>query len=57
MALQVNTKLVDKFVHHPAIKRIHRHRHVPKHVYNARNELRSGRIAVQRKYVSAALLV
>nr|CAG4650922.1 EOG090X04WU [Simocephalus serrulatus]SVE94196.1 EOG090X04WU [Simocephalus serrulatus] len=48
-ALRVNAKLVTKFVHHPEIKRIHRHRHVPKHVYNARNELRSGRIAAQRK--------
>nr|SVE75711.1 EOG090X04WU [Daphnia hispanica] len=48
-ALRVNAKLVEKFAHHPAIKRIQRHRHVPKHVYNSRNELRSGRIAARRK--------
>ena len=51
-ALRVSAKLVEKFAHHPAIKRIHRHRQVPKHVYNARNEMRSGRIAAKRKCVS-----
>ncbi|KZS19164.1 DDB1- and CUL4-associated factor 13 [Daphnia magna] len=48
-ALRVNAKLVEKFAHHPAIKRIHRHRHVPSHVYNSRNELRNSRIAARRK--------
>ncbi|EFX72618.1 hypothetical protein DAPPUDRAFT_308127 [Daphnia pulex] len=48
-ALRVNAKLIEKFEHHPHIKKIQRHRHVPKHVYNARNELRSGRIAARRK--------
>lgn len=43
---------MEKFAHHPAIKRIQRHRHVPRHVYNSRNELRSGRIAARRKYDS-----
>jgi WD repeat and SOF domain-containing protein 1 len=50
-ALRVNAKLIEKFEHHPHIKKIQRHRHVPKHVYNARNELRSGRIAARRKYM------
>lgn len=49
-ALQVNEKLVEKFVHHPEVRRIHRHRQVPKHIYNARNEMRQSSIAAERKY-------
>nr|CAG4642467.1 EOG090X04WU [Evadne anonyx] len=49
MALRVNDKLKEKFLHHPAVKRIDRHRHVPKHVYNGRKELRSSQEALKRK--------
>nr|CAG4641641.1 EOG090X04WU [Eurycercus lamellatus] len=48
-ATRVNNKLMDKFGHHPAIRRIQRHRQVPKHVYNARNEMRDARTAAKRK--------
>lgn len=53
-AQRVNAKLIEKFVHFPAIKRIHRHRQVPKHVYNAKNELRASLQAAKRKYVRAS---
>ena len=49
-ALEVNAKLVEKFVHHPEVRRIHHHRQVPKHVYNARHEMRQSHTAAQRKY-------
>lgn len=39
-ALHYADALKDKFANHPQIKRIARHRHVPKHVYNAQKELR-----------------
>lgn len=57
-ARRVNAKLVEKFVNFPAIKRIHRHRQVPKHVFNARNEMRASLQSAKRKYVhlSAAVL-
>nr|CAG4646996.1 EOG090X04WU [Megafenestra aurita]SVE92347.1 EOG090X04WU [Megafenestra aurita] len=48
-ALQVNHKLIAKFANHPAIKRINNHRQVPKHVYNATNEMRSSVLAKKRK--------
>nr|CAG4640808.1 EOG090X04WU [Eulimnadia texana] len=49
MALNVNAKLKEKFGNHPEVKRIARHRHVPKHVYNARNELQASRQSQKRK--------
>ena len=41
MALNYSEKLRDKFAHYPQIRRIARHRHVPKHVYNASKEIRT----------------
>ena len=38
MSLNYNEKLKEKFAHHPQIKRISRHRQVPKHVVNASRE-------------------
>ncbi|XP_034174607.1 DDB1- and CUL4-associated factor 13 [Osmia lignaria lignaria] len=38
-ALQYNEALKAKFAAHPQVKRIARHRHVPKHIYNAKAEL------------------
>lgn len=35
-AFDTNEALKKKFAHHPEIKRIKRHRHLPKHVYNER---------------------
>jgi len=49
MALRVNDKLKEKFLHHPEIKRIDRHRNVPKHVYNGRKEIRTSEQALKRK--------
>jgi len=49
MALRVNDKLKEKFLHHPAVKRIDRHRHVPKHIYNGRKEIRTSQQAIKRK--------
>lgn len=40
MSLNHAEKLREKFAHHPQIRRIARHRHVPKHVYNATKEHR-----------------
>ena len=37
-SLNYNEKLKEKFAHHPQIKRIARHRQVPKHVVNASRE-------------------
>lgn len=48
-ALQVNETLKQKFAAHPQIKRIVRHRQVPKHIYNARAELRTIREKSKRK--------
>nr|CAG4646207.1 EOG090X04WU [Macrothrix elegans] len=49
MAQQVNAKLVDKFAQHPEVKRIRLHRHVPRHVYNARKEHAIIRQKLRRK--------
>nr|CAG4638403.1 EOG090X04WU [Cyclestheria hislopi] len=48
-ALEVNAKLKEKFAHHPEIKRIARHRHVPKHVLNARREQTAAHESQKRK--------
>ena len=41
--------LKEKYAAHPKIRRIARHRHVPKHVYNAQKELRTIRDKRKRK--------
>lgn len=38
LSFNYNDKLKEKYANHPQIRRIARHRHVPKHVYNARKE-------------------
>ncbi|ENN72947.1 hypothetical protein YQE_10418, partial [Dendroctonus ponderosae] len=48
-ALQYAEALKCKFASHPEIKRIKRHRHVPKHVYNAQRELRTIKEKEKRK--------
>ena len=35
-AFNINEALKQKFQHHPEIRRIKKHRHIPKHVYNER---------------------
>lgn len=48
-ALDTNEALKKKFQHHPEIKRIARHRHLPKHVYNERKLKRTMLDARKRK--------
>ncbi|XP_060679320.1 DDB1- and CUL4-associated factor 13 isoform X1 [Hemiscyllium ocellatum] len=48
-SLNYNQKLKEKFQHHPRIKRIARHRHLPKMIYNQSKELRIMREARRRK--------
>ncbi|XP_078072820.1 DDB1- and CUL4-associated factor 13 isoform X2 [Mustelus asterias] len=48
-SLNYNQKLKEKFQHHPHIKRIARHRHLPKMIYNQSKELRIMREARRRK--------
>jgi len=48
-SLQYAEKLKEKFAAHPEIKRIARHRHVPKHVFNAQRELRTIAHSQKRK--------
>ncbi|KAJ0065906.1 hypothetical protein NL108_000153, partial [Boleophthalmus pectinirostris] len=47
-ATNYNQKLKEKFQHHPQIKRIARHRHLPKTVYHQSKELRVMREARRR---------
>ncbi|XP_076628367.1 DDB1- and CUL4-associated factor 13 [Colletes latitarsis] len=48
-ALNYGEALKEKFAAHPQIKRIARHRQVPKHIYNAKAELRTIREKSSRK--------
>ncbi|CAG9785607.1 unnamed protein product [Diatraea saccharalis] len=48
-ALNYSEALKEKFAHHPQIRRIARHRHVPKHIYNAQKELRTIKEKNKRK--------
>uniref|UniRef100_A0A3Q2T3Z3 DDB1- and CUL4-associated factor 13 n=1 Tax=Fundulus heteroclitus TaxID=8078 RepID=A0A3Q2T3Z3_FUNHE len=48
-AVNYSQKLKEKFQHYPQIKRIARHRHLPKNIYHQRNELRVMKEARRRK--------
>ncbi|KOX74996.1 DDB1- and CUL4-associated factor 13 [Melipona quadrifasciata] len=48
-ALNYSEALKEKFAAHPQIKRISRHRQVPKYIYNAKAELRTIREKINRK--------
>ncbi|XP_076239355.1 DDB1- and CUL4-associated factor 13 [Calliopsis andreniformis] len=48
-ALNYSEALKEKFAAHPQVKRIARHRQVPKHIYNAKAELRTIREKIKRK--------
>ncbi|KAF3426697.1 hypothetical protein E2986_09524 [Frieseomelitta varia] len=48
-ALYYSEALKEKFAAHPQIKRISRHRQVPKYIYNAKAELRTIREKMNRK--------
>nr|CAB3236286.1 DDB1- and CUL4-associated factor 13 [Phallusia mammillata] len=48
-AARYNLKLREKFAYHPQIKRISRHRHVPKSIYNTLKEKRTMKEAQRKK--------
>ncbi|XP_015606166.1 DDB1- and CUL4-associated factor 13 [Cephus cinctus] len=49
IALNYSEALKEKFASHPQVRRIARHRQVPKHIYNAQAELRTIRDKQKRK--------
>lgn len=51
LSLQYSETLKAKYISHPQIRRIARHRQVPKHIYNAQAEVRKSREKIARKYV------
>lgn len=48
-AFSYNTKLKERFKHHPQLKRIKRHRHVPKAVFKAAKEKKIMMASIKRK--------
>lgn len=54
-ALNYSEALKEKFASHPQVRRIARHRQVPKHIHNAQAELRKIREKSKRKYVTVSL--
>lgn len=48
-AFNYNAKLKERFKHHPQLKRIKRHRHVPKAVFKAAKEKKIMMASVKRK--------
>lgn len=48
-ALNYSEALKEKYATHPQIKRIKRHRQVPKHIFNAQREMRTIREKEKRK--------
>lgn len=48
-ALRYSESLKEKFASHPKIKRISRHRQVPRHIYNAQKELRTIKDRMKKK--------
>jgi len=49
VALQYNERLKEKYGNHPQVARIARHRHLPKHVLNAKEELNTIKESKKRK--------
>lgn len=48
-ALNYSEALKEKFSGHPQVKRIARHRHVPKHIINAQKEIKTIKEKNKRK--------
>lgn len=57
LARRCNDALIEKYAIHPEVRRIARHRQVPKHIYNARAELRTLREKSKRKYVHTTIYI
>lgn len=51
-ALEYADSLKQKFANHPQIKRIARHRQVPKHIYHHQQQLRASKDKLRRKLVN-----
>ncbi|KAL3189896.1 hypothetical protein MRX96_020239 [Rhipicephalus microplus] len=49
MAFQYQDKLKERFKQHPQVRRIARHRHVPKHIHNAQKEKQAMLSSQKRK--------
>ena len=49
-SLNYSEALKEKFASHPQVRRIARHRQVPKHIFNAQKEQRTIRERQKRKY-------
>ena len=52
-AADYNDTLKEKFKHHPEVKRIARHRHLPKEIYSAAKRKRAMEGAAKRKVDTA----
>lgn len=50
-AINYNQKLREKFQYHPQVRRITKHRHLPKALHHQRKELQVMKEARRRKYV------
>jgi len=48
-AVEYNAALKEKFGAHPQVKRIARHRQVPKHIYHERNQQLESKKKLKRK--------
>lgn len=48
-SMNYNEKLKEKFIHHPQIRRIARHRHVPRQIYSLSKEIRIMKESRKRK--------
>jgi hypothetical protein len=57
LAIDYSNSLKEKYAPHPQIKRISKHRQVPKHIYNASREHRVIHQKLKRKYVSSKSLM
>jgi len=56
-AMNYNEALKEKYAHFPQVKRIARHRQVPRHVYYARKEIRTIKDSQKRKYAKTSALI
>lgn len=54
-AFELNEALKERFAAHPQVRRIARHRHVPKHVYNEARNLRDQMNKIKRKEMNRRL--
>jgi WD repeat and SOF domain-containing protein 1 len=56
-AMNYNEALKEKYADFPQVKRIARHRQVPRHVYQARKEIRIIKDSKKKKYVTYPVFI